>query len=87
MQATAPNPVSVENGGAPAGANFLFTNVLTPVALGDLFLFLLARCSRRVQIGTFLALLVATWLAFTWHPAPPEPNLREAGIRPVEAKI
>ena len=67
--------------------NFLFTNVLTQIGLGYLFLFLLARCSRRIQIGALVTILVATWIAFTVHPAPPaDPNLRSAGIRPAEAQ-
>lgn len=48
-----------------------FEDTLTQIGLGYTFLFLLAFASRRVQVGVFIAILVAFWGAFALYPAPP----------------
>jgi len=48
-----------------------FEDTLTQIGLGYTFLFLLAFASRRVQVGVFIAVLVAFWGAFALYPAPP----------------
>jgi heparan-alpha-glucosaminide N-acetyltransferase len=48
-----------------------FEDTLTQIGLGYTFLFLLAFASVRVQVGTFVAILVAFWAAFVLYPLPP----------------
>jgi predicted acyltransferase len=48
-----------------------FEDTLTQIGLGYTFLFLLAFASVRVQIGVFVAILVAFWTAFVVYPLPP----------------
>ena len=48
-----------------------FEDTLTQIGLGYTFLFLVAFASRRVQVGVFIAILVAFWGAFALYPAPP----------------
>jgi predicted acyltransferase len=48
-----------------------FEDTLTQIGLGYTFLFLLAFASRRVQVGVFIAILLAFWAAFALYPVPP----------------
>jgi len=48
-----------------------FEDTLTQIGLGYTLLFLLAFASYRVQVGVFVAILVAFWGAFALYPAPP----------------
>ena len=48
-----------------------FEDTLTQIGLGYTFLFLLAFASLRVQIVTFVAILVGFWAAFVIYPLPP----------------
>ena len=48
-----------------------FEDTLTQIGLGYPFLFLLAFASLRMQVITFVAILVGFWAAFVWYPVPP----------------
>jgi predicted acyltransferase len=47
-----------------------FEDTLTQIGIGYTALFLLAFASVRVQVATFVAILVAFWAAFVVYPAP-----------------
>ncbi|MFL5788252.1 MAG: acyltransferase family protein [Flavisolibacter sp.] len=49
---------------------FTFEDTLTQIGLGYTFLFLLAFCSRRVQIISLIGILVLYWAAFALYPLP-----------------
>jgi predicted acyltransferase len=48
-----------------------FEDTLTQIGLGYTLLFLVAFASVRVQVGVFVAILVAFWALFAFYPAPP----------------
>jgi predicted acyltransferase len=48
-----------------------FEDTLTQIGLGYTLLFLVAFASVRVQVGVFVAILVAFWALFALYPAPP----------------
>lgn len=48
-----------------------FEDTLTQIGLGYPALFLLAFASRRVQVASFVAILVGFWAAFVLYPLPP----------------
>jgi heparan-alpha-glucosaminide N-acetyltransferase len=48
-----------------------FEDTLTQIGLGYTALFVLAFASRRVQVATFVVILVAFWAAFVAYPLPP----------------
>lgn len=50
---------------------FTFEDTLTQIGLGYGALFLLGRCSRRVQWIAFGLIVVGYWAAFALYPAPP----------------
>lgn len=47
-----------------------FEDTLTQIGLGYTFLFVLAFASLRVQVATFVAILVGFWAAFVLYPLP-----------------
>ena len=58
-----------------------FEDTLTQIGLGYSFLFLLAFASLRVQIITFVTLLVGFWAAFVLYPLPgPEFDYAKVGV-------
>jgi predicted acyltransferase len=48
-----------------------FEDTLTQIGLGYTILFALAFASRRVQVATFVVILVGFWAAFVAYPLPP----------------
>src|SRR5206468_9632319 len=62
---------------------FTFEDTLTQIGLGYTFLFLLGFQSRRVQIVSFVLILVGYWLAFALYPLPgADFNYAAAGVQP-----
>ena len=58
-----------------------FEDTLTQIGLGYTFLFVLAFASLRVQIATFVSLLVGFWAAFVLYPLPgPGFDYTEVGV-------
>ena len=60
--------------------NWLFTNVLSQIGLGYIFVFLLWEKSRVAQILSALILLIGYWLAFYYHVYP-EPGITLAELK------
>jgi len=52
--------------------NFIFTDVLSQIGLGYIFLFLLGWTSPRTQLAAAGAILVGYWAAFALYPLPPQ---------------
>jgi predicted acyltransferase len=62
---------------------FTFEDTLTQIGLGYTFLFLLAFCSRKVQIAALAGILFLYWLAFAMYPLPgADFNYAAAGVQP-----
>ena len=60
-----------------------FEDTLTQIGLGYTALFLLAFVSLRVQIATFVLLLVGFWAAFVLYPLPPPDfDYSRVGVKP-----
>jgi heparan-alpha-glucosaminide N-acetyltransferase len=58
-----------------------FEDTLTQIGLGYTFLFLSAFASLRVQVGIFVAVLVAFWGAFALYPLPgPDFDYTKVGV-------
>jgi predicted acyltransferase len=49
---------------------FTFEDTLTQIGLGYTFLVMLGFCSRKVQLGALVSILVGYWLAFVLYPLP-----------------
>jgi predicted acyltransferase len=49
---------------------FTFEDTLTQIGLGYTFLVMLGFCSRKVQLGVLIFILVGYWLAFALYPLP-----------------
>ncbi len=49
---------------------YTFEDTLTQIGLGYTFLVMLGFCSRKVQIGALIIILVGYWLAFALYPLP-----------------
>ncbi|MEO6916136.1 MAG: DUF5009 domain-containing protein [Chitinophagaceae bacterium] len=49
---------------------FTFEDTLTQIGLGYSFLFLVARCSVKMQVAALSVLLILYWLAFALYPLP-----------------
>jgi predicted acyltransferase len=62
--------------------NWTFEDTLTQIGLGYTFLFLLAFTSLRVQVITFVTILVGFWAAFVAYPLPgPGFDYTQVGVR------
>ncbi|QEM08531.1 acyltransferase family protein [Mucilaginibacter rubeus] len=62
---------------------FTFEDTLTQIGLGYTFLVMLGFCSRRIQIGALIIILLGYWLAFALYPLPgPGFNYAFAGVSP-----
>jgi heparan-alpha-glucosaminide N-acetyltransferase len=60
-----------------------FEDTLTQIGLGYTALFLLAFVSLRIQIATFVLLLVGFWAAFVLYPLPaPDFDYSRVGVKP-----
>lgn len=55
----------------PQRTNLVFTNVLTQIGLGYVFLFLLWNCSARTQWLAAALILAGDWTLFYLYPTPP----------------
>ncbi|MCL2742321.1 MAG: DUF5009 domain-containing protein [Planctomycetaceae bacterium] len=63
--------------------NWTFINTLTRIGVGYGFLFLLAFCTVRVQVGVLVAILVGYWAAFAAYPLPgPGFDWSKTGVSP-----
>jgi predicted acyltransferase len=62
---------------------YTFEDTLTQIGLGYTFLVILGFCSRKVQIGTLIIILLGYWLAFALYPLPgPGFDYTSTGVNP-----